>query len=81
METSIYQSGSVSDDSVECRLFRALFEEECFMHQFVKEATKNCAILDLVFSDSLDLVRDVGIREGLGNRDHNMVNFNYALGV
>ena len=48
------------------------------MHQFVTEPTRQNSILDLIFSDERQLVRDIKIREGLGNSDHNMIQFNIS---
>ena len=66
------------EDTNDCRLFRQVFEEELFMHQFVAEATRRHSILDLIFSDNRDLVSDIRICEGLGNSDHNMIKFNVS---
>ena len=59
----------------ECAIFRQLFEEELFLHQFVTEPTRLGSILDLVFSDNRELLHDFVIREGLGKSDHNAVQF------
>ena len=64
-----------SEDTIECKTFRQIFEEELFMHQFVTEPTRHSSILDLVFSDNMDLVKDIVVSNGLGNSDHNMVKF------
>ena len=66
------------EDTKECKLFRHIFEEELFLHQFVTEPTRQNSILDLVFSDDRNLIRNVNICEGLGNSDHNMIKFNLA---
>ena len=68
-----YEMGS--EDTIECKTFRQIFEEELFMHQFVTEPTRHSSILDLVFSDNMDLVKDIVVSNGLGNSDHNMVKF------
>ena len=59
----------------ECMLYRKLFEEELFAHQFVTEPTREHSILDLIFSDNKELVKGIAISEGLGNSDHNMISF------
>jgi len=72
---------SIAEETNECRLYRQIFEEELFMHQFVKEPTRHCSILDLVFSDNRDLVSDISVCEGLGTSDHNKVKFNISSGI
>ena len=66
---------NIAVETNECRIFRQVFEEEFFMHQFVTEPTRHSSILDLVFSDCVDLVRNVTTSEGIGKSDHNMVKF------
>ena len=66
------------EDTKECKLFRHILEEELFLHQFVTGPTRQNSILDLVFSDDRNLIRNVNICEGLGNSDHNMIKFNLA---
>ena len=62
-------------DTMACKIYRNLLEEELFMNQFVGEPTRKGSILDLVFSDNLDLVKELKVGEGLGKSDHNMVSF------
>ena len=59
----------------ECRMYKKLFEEEIFMHQFVNELIRLHSILDLVFSDNHEIVRELTVNEGLGRSDHNMIKF------
>ena len=67
-------------DTFSTCMFKQLFEEELFMQQFVLEPTRINSVLDLVFSDYEELVRDVKVVEGIGNSDHNMVIFNFPSG-
>ena len=62
-------------DKHECQPFRKVFEEELFMHQYVNEPTRQRSILDLVFADNNELVNELTVCEGLGNSDHNMIQF------
>ena len=66
-------------ETTECMLFRQMFEEELFLHQFVTEPTRLDAILDLVFSDDRELINDLTVCEGLGSSDHSTVTFNVSL--
>ena len=68
-------------DTQECLMFREMFEEELFLHQFVTEPTRIGAILDLVFSDSKQLINELTVCEGLGNSDHCSVVFNISVQV
>ena len=68
-------------ETIECVMYRQLFEEELFMHQFVTEPTRDHSILDLVFSDNNELIKEVTIAEGLGSSDHNAVKFNISSEV
>ena len=46
------------------------------MSQFVTEPTRLHSVLDLVFSDDSELVKELTVCEGLGRSDHNMITFN-----
>ena len=65
----------------ECAMYRQLFQEELFMRQFVTEPTREHSILDLVFSDKQELVKDLTIGEGFGNSDHNTITFQISSEV
>ena len=67
--------GNVGETNIEGKIYKQLFEEELFMNQFVTEPTRHNSILDLVFSDNHELVKELTVTEGLGNSDHNMVKF------
>ncbi|XP_059806825.1 uncharacterized protein LOC132381440 [Hypanus sabinus] len=47
-----------------------------FLEQLVLEPTREKAILDLVLCNELDLIRDLEVKEPLGDSDHNMICFN-----
>ncbi|MBN3308567.1 PKH4B protein, partial [Amia calva] len=47
----------------------------CFLTQFVTEPTRECACIDLIFSNDQDRVRGTLVREPMANCDHNMVSF------
>ena len=70
---------TTSGDTNECMVFKRLFEEKLFMHQFVTKPTRQNSILDLIFSDNEHLVNDVRVMEGIGKSDHNMIIFNLAV--
>ena len=69
------------NETDECVDFKQLFEEDLFMHQFVTEPTRSSSILDLVFSDSRDMLYDFEITEGLGKSDHNTVQFKISASI
>lgn len=53
---------------------------DCFLTQHVTVPTRQCAVLDLVFSTDPDLVHDLVIMENLDNSDHNMLWWNITFG-
>ena len=69
----------LSREDGQSKLFREVLEEELFLHQFVSEPTRGSSILDLVFSDSQDLISNVTTCEGLSTSDHNIVRFDIKL--
>ena len=55
--------------------------QDYFFHQMVVNPTRGDNILDLVLSTAPDLLFDLGVNEGLGNSDHNSIEFNMKLKI
>lgn len=49
--------------------------QDCFLYQMVNEATREKAMLDLVFSSCEDKVHNLTVGEHLGESDHNIIRF------
>ena len=55
--------------------------QDCFLHQHVREATRESAVLDLVFSSEVDMVENIEIRDHLGASDHSILTFDIITNV
>ena len=57
--------------------------EDIGLFQFIKEPTRDNAILDLIFSNEEHLVSDVTVGDTLGTSDHNIVRFslNFSMNL
>lgn len=55
--------------------------QDYFFHQMVLNPTRGDNILDLVLSTAPDLLFDLGVNEGLGNSDHNSIEFYMKLKI
>ncbi|XP_068757932.1 uncharacterized protein [Montipora capricornis] len=55
--------------------------QDHFFRQMVLNPTRDDNILDLVLSTAPDLLFDLSVNEGLGNSDHNSIEFNLRLKI
>ena len=55
--------------------------QDYFFRQMVLNPTRGDNILDLVLSTAPDLLFDLSVNEGLGNSDHNSIEFNLRLKI
>ena len=49
--------------------------EDLFLHQHVRESTRNANTLDLILTSNPDQVRTIIVSEQFGSSDHNIVHF------
>ena len=70
-------------DSWECNKdseeFVDLIQDNFFLFQHVREATRGSNILDLVFSNEVSMIEDLKVLEHFSTSDHNMLEFQCVL--
>ena len=51
------------------------FRRRTSIYHFVTEPTRLIPVLNLVFADHAELIKEVTVADGLGNSDHNIITF------